>query len=32
MKLFPYLKMHGNARTALQRYQAIFSGTITRLS
>lgn len=32
MKLFPYLKMHGNARQALEKYKTIFNGTINRLS
>lgn len=32
MKLILYLKMHGNARSALERYKNIFNGTITRIS
>lgn len=32
MKLFPYIKMHGNTRAAMERYKSIFNGTINRLS
>lgn len=32
MKLFPYIKMHGNARLALEKYKTIFNGTINRMS
>jgi len=32
MKLFPYLKMHGNARAALNKYKEVFGGSIERFS
>lgn len=32
MQVFPYLKMHGNAREAVHRYKEIFNGTINRFS
>lgn len=32
MQVFPYLKMHGNAREAVYRYKEIFNGKIERFN